>query len=79
MNTWVIGKDLMKQYYKEAFYSSLNREDITNVDYEHADKVFKTFKLKHVGEYHDLYVQSDTLLLAVYLKILETCVLKYKN
>ena len=33
---------------KEAFYSSLNIEDITNVDYRHANKVFKTFRLKHL-------------------------------
>ena len=49
---------------KEAFYSNLNMEDITDKDYRHANKVFKKFKLKHLGEYHDLYVQSDTLLLA---------------
>ena len=49
---------------KEAFYSSLNMEDITDTDYTRANKVFKEFKLKHLGEYHDLYVQSDTLLLA---------------
>ena len=49
---------------KEAFYSNLNVEDITDTDYIHANKVFKKFKLKHLGEYHDLYVQSDTLLLA---------------
>ena len=39
-------------------------EDITDADYRHANKVFKEFKLKHFGEYNDLYVQSDTLLLA---------------
>ena len=39
-------------------------EDITDTDYRHANKVFEEFKLKHFGEYHDLYVQSDTLLLA---------------
>ena len=49
---------------EEAFYSNLYMEDITDVDYKHADKVFKTFKLKNLGEYHDFYVQSDTLLLA---------------
>ena len=49
---------------KEAFYSKLNMQDITDIDYSHANKVFKTFKLKHLGEYRDLYVQSDTLLLA---------------
>ena len=50
--------------YKEAFYSNLNMEDITDADYRHANKVFKEFKLKHLGEYNDLYMQSDTLLLA---------------
>ena len=48
---------------KKAFYSSLNMEDITDVDRRHANNVFKKFKLKNLGEYHDLYVQSDTLLL----------------
>ena len=48
---------------KEAFYSNLNMKDITDADYRHENKAFKEFKLKHLGEYHDLYVQSDTLLL----------------
>ena len=38
-------------------------EDITDVGYRHGKKVFKEFKLKHLGDYHDLYVQVDTLLL----------------
>ena len=49
---------------KEAFYSNLNMEDITDFDYRHAQRVFKTFNNKNLGDYHDLYVQSDTLLLA---------------
>ena len=49
---------------KKAFYSKLNLEDITDKDYGHAQKVFEEFKLKNQGDYHDLYVQSDTLLLA---------------
>ena len=48
---------------REAFYSNLNMEDITDTDYRHANKVFNELKLKHLGEYHDLYVQIDTLLL----------------
>ena len=48
----------------ESFYSSLNMENIDYIDYRHGNNVFKTFKLKNLGEYHDLYVQSDTLLLA---------------
>ena len=49
---------------KETFYSNLHMEDITDVDHRHANNVFRKFKLKNLGEYHDLYVQSDTLLLA---------------
>ena len=49
---------------KESFYSELNNEHITDEDYAHAQKVWDTFKIKNLGEYHDLYVQSDTLLLA---------------
>ena len=49
---------------KEAFYSSLNMEDITDVDHMHAKRVFKNLNNKNLGDYHDFYVQSDTLLLA---------------
>ena len=49
---------------KESFYSNLNMENIYDIDYRHGNNVFKRFKLKKLGEYHDLYVQSDTLLLA---------------
>ena len=44
---------------KKAFYSKLNLEDITNKEYAHAQKVFKELKLKHLGDHHDFYVQSD--------------------
>ena len=49
---------------KELFYSNLTIENITETDYIHANNIFKTFKLNNLGDYHDLYVQSDTLLLA---------------
>ena len=39
-------------------------EVITDADYTHAKRVCKDFKIKNLGEYHDLYVQNDTLLLA---------------
>ena len=48
---------------KEAFYSSLNMEGITSVDYRHAQRVYKEFKLKNQGDNHDLYVKCDTILL----------------
>ena len=49
---------------KEEFYSNLNMEDITDADYMHAKRVCKDFEIKNLGEYHDLYLKSDTLLLA---------------
>ena len=49
---------------KESFYSELNNEHIIDEDYAHDQKVWDTFKIKNLGEYYDLYVQSDTLLLA---------------
>ena len=65
---------------KEAFNSELNLDSITDEDYVHAQKVWKGFKIKNLGEYHDLYVQSNTLYcFLMCLKILETSVLKYVN
>ena len=49
---------------KNDFHSKLNSEDISDYDYQHAKKVWDVFVIKNVGEYHDLYVQTDTLLLA---------------
>ena len=49
---------------KESFYSNLTLENISESDYAHANNVFKKFNINHLGEYHDLYVRSDTLLLA---------------
>ena len=51
---------------KKAFFSKLYLEDITDEDYIHAQNVYEEFKLKNLGEYYDLYVQSDTLLLDVF-------------
>ena len=64
---------------KEDFYSNLDMEDINDIDYRHANNVFKRFELENLGQYHDLYVQSDTLLLAdvfenfrdMYIKVYE--------
>ena len=49
---------------KEAYYSELNLEDITNDDYGHVQKVLDVFEIKNQGESHDMYVPSDVLLLA---------------
>ena len=64
---------------KEDFYSHLNMEDITDADYTHAERVCKDFEIKNLGEYHDLYVQRDTLLLAdVFENFRNMCIKIYK-
>ena len=64
---------------EESLYSSLNMENIDDVDYRHGNNVFKKFKLKHLQEYHDLHVQSDTLLLAdVFENFRNMCIKGYE-
>ena len=48
---------------KEQFYSRLTEEDITNDDYNKAKQIWKHFDIKNMGEYHDLYLKTDVLLL----------------
>ena len=48
---------------KDQFYSVLNDQHITDDEYDHANKVWNTFMIKTMGEYHDLYLVSDLLLL----------------
>ena len=64
---------------REDFYSHLNMEDITNADYAHAKRVCKDFEINNLGEHHDLYVQSDTLLVAdVFENFRNMCLEIYK-
>ena len=64
---------------KKYFYSELYLEDITDKDYTYNQKVFKEFKLKNLSDYHDLYVQSDTLLLAdVFENFINKCIETYE-
>ena len=64
---------------KEDFYSIMNNENISDKDYQHAQTVWETFKLKTMGEYHDLYLNSDILLLAdVFENFRKTCLEYYK-
>ena len=61
---------------KGDFYSILNDEHISDTQYVHAIKVWKTFKLKNMGEYHDLYLKSDVL--DVFENFRKTCMQYYK-
>ena len=64
---------------KEAFYSNLNLENISDKDYAHAQKVWKVLEIKNRGDYHDLYVKSDTLLLPdVFENFRNMCLKIYK-
>ena len=64
---------------KEALYRELNLEDITNEDYAHAQKVWNVFAIKNRGEYHDLHIQCDTLLLAdVFENFRDKCIEIYR-
>ena len=59
---------------KKYFYSELNLEGITDKDYSRAQKVFEEF-CTDIGDYHDLYVQRDTFLVAdVFEKFRDTCI-----
>ena len=49
---------------KEAFYSKLSDEHISDSDYAHAQQVWKTFECRTLGDYTDLYSRTDVLLLA---------------
>ena len=64
---------------KKEFYSNLNMEDIDEIDYRHGNNVFRSFKLENLGDYHDLYVKSDTLLLAdVFENFRDMCLKVYE-
>ena len=63
---------------KEEFYSNLNMEDITGADYMYAKRVCKDFGITNLGEYHDLHLRSDTLILAdVFENFREICLKFY--
>ena len=63
---------------REAFYSKLNMSGVGNEDYEHANRVWKEFGLKDLGEYHDLYLKMDVILLAnVFEAFRKACLKNY--
>ena len=64
---------------KEVFYSKLNEEGISNIDYVHAQKIWQAFEIKNLGKYNDFYVQCDTLLFAdVFEKFRDKCIEIYE-
>lgn len=49
---------------RSAFYSSLTNETVSEAEYLHAQTVWEKFNIQNLGEYHDLYVKTDVILLA---------------
>ncbi|CAB4019693.1 uncharacterized transposon-derived, partial [Paramuricea clavata] len=63
---------------KKKFYSKLNNTDISDEDYEHAQKVWKAFDCKTMRDYHDLYLKTDVLLLTdIMCKFRKMCMENY--
>ena len=76
--------DSFKKFFDEklphrcTFFSSLKDECISEKDYSHANNVWNTFKMNTMGDYHDLYLKTDALLLAdVFEKFINTCLQYY--
>ena len=63
---------------KQAFYSYLYEEDITDEDYRRAQRIWEHFNIKNLGEYHDLYLMTDVYLLTdVFENFREMCLNYY--
>ena len=62
----------------DDFYSKLNMSGISDDDYEHAKRVWGKFGLRNLGEYHDLYLKTDVILLSnVFEKFRKVCMENY--
>ena len=63
---------------KDKFYSKLNMDGVRDKDYEHVSKVRKEFGIKNMGEYHDLYLLTDVIMLAnVFESFRDVCMNNY--
>lgn len=62
----------------DAFYNKLTDSHISDDDYQHAQTVWKTFNMNTLADYHDLYLQSDVMLLTdIFENFRNTCMTSY--
>ena len=62
----------------EKFYSNLNMSGVNDDDYEHACSVWPEFRIRNMGEYHDLYLRTDVVLFAnVFESFRRVCLANY--
>ena len=71
MDDWESFNETLTE--KEEFYSNLNIEDIIDAEYIHAKRNCKDFEIKNLGEYHDLYLESDIFLLDLFENFRKMC------
>lgn len=78
MDSWLKFTDT-KLPTKEQFYDSLNDHNVTNEEYAFAQKIWKTFNLKTMREYTNLYLKTDVLLLAdIFENFRDNCIEMYE-
>ena len=80
MSTLIPGIDLKRPTPPiSAFYSNLNMPSISVEDYQHAQRVWKEFGIHNLGDYHNLYLRTDVVLLEnVFEAFRDTCLKHYK-